>query len=545
MGDQSTYVNYLPPVLWEGDAPSQFSLTALLRVFEKLLSGIDDAEVVTHGSHEHDGVEEVIARLHRIFDPRYTPPQFLPWLASWVALEFPAIWDEYQKRKVTAEIAQIYRQRGTKEGLNRFLALYTVAESRPRIAVDDGSKLLFTNPQPGRFAPVSTLVAQGSSLQDDKTFHEGLVRPLCLAIAPDGSLIVGDEGKPVDRAAAIKPGVWQLPAPGRYQFSGIPAKPKRVGPAAWTLISPVAVVADNASPWSIYVLDNPLSATLCKLTSPGFAAATTVATKVSLGATWPVDMVLDTNGHLLILDRGVPVPSGMPATPKIIDVQIAPLAVTSHSLTQVIEPMSLIVMPNGNLMVGDAREQNVPTPADLVRIDRTNNANWIETRQLAALPAGANPLVAPTAIVAESNTSVFVLDLGLKAYHRSLDPPLAADSFRRQIAEQPAVFRVDLGSNPPAVTQACERGQFVSPTAMVSDGGALYIADRGEFSDPGIAGDLLRHWRAYPGEFGVSVYFSEQRPTTATERRQIVQSVREIVEREKPAHTHWLVVSAV
>ena len=43
MADKSSYLRFLPPVLWQAEpAAPAFSLGAALRIFEKLLSGIDD-----------------------------------------------------------------------------------------------------------------------------------------------------------------------------------------------------------------------------------------------------------------------------------------------------------------------------------------------------------------------------------------------------------------------------------------------------------------------------------------------------------------------
>src|SRR5690349_6786189 len=101
----SSYLRYLPPVLWEKEpASSTFSLEAMLCIFEKILTGLDDDVVVQHSNHGHDAVEEVIARLHRLFDPRSTPLAFLSWLASWVDLELSASWDESQQRKAISAI---------------------------------------------------------------------------------------------------------------------------------------------------------------------------------------------------------------------------------------------------------------------------------------------------------------------------------------------------------------------------------------------------------------------------------------------------------
>src|SRR5688572_25997146 len=94
--DKSSYLRFLPPVLWEREPPAPaFSLGGMLRIFEKILTGLDDAEVIAHDDHEHEPIERVISRLHRLFDHRYAPADSLPWLVSWVALELPELWDDY------------------------------------------------------------------------------------------------------------------------------------------------------------------------------------------------------------------------------------------------------------------------------------------------------------------------------------------------------------------------------------------------------------------------------------------------------------------
>jgi len=563
MSERSSYLNYLPPVLWEGDFPL---LGEMLRIFEKMLTGIDDGLVIQHADHEHEALEVVIANMYRLFDPWYTPPQFLDWLASLVGLAFPVIWDplqrmyvpfwdEYQRRKAISQIVQIYQKRGLKEGLNRYLDLYTIADKRPRIAIDDGSRVLFIKPQTGYFAHVSTLVGQGPYSHDNNVAVDGLITPRSIALAPDGSLLLCDSGTPTGWNPVVGKGVWRVFPTGQYALSGATGTPQRVGPPfslqTWNLASPVAVAVDSASPWNVYVLDNVLQQganALYQLPSPTFSVANALATKGTLATVWPIAMTFDLNGHLLILDRGVSAPSGAAAAPKIIDVQITPLVVTTHPLdaTRVTEPLSLAVLPNGNLLIGDGRQQNAAVPADIVRVDRSNSANWVQTPLLATVQAGQNPLVAPIGVLRKDDTHLYVLDLGLKPYLPQLDPNLASEPFRRNIAESAVLYSIDLGPNPPVVTRASETGQLVYPTGMVQDqAGMIYISDRGEYSDPQLSGEILRVWRAAPYQFGVAVHFSEQRPTTTQDRRQIFQNISEIVSQEKPAHTDWAMVYAV
>ena len=68
MADKSSYLQYLPPVLWEHDPPApEFSLGAVLRIFEKVLTGIAD-DVPAHPPQTPQN-----ARLDRKIDPLKTP----------------------------------------------------------------------------------------------------------------------------------------------------------------------------------------------------------------------------------------------------------------------------------------------------------------------------------------------------------------------------------------------------------------------------------------------------------------------------------------
>ena len=78
----STYLDYLPGI-YQQDAEKGAFVGRYLKIFEKLLSGIDD-ESLSHVSIK--GMEQVVARLHEFFDPESAPRDFLDWLAGWMAL---------------------------------------------------------------------------------------------------------------------------------------------------------------------------------------------------------------------------------------------------------------------------------------------------------------------------------------------------------------------------------------------------------------------------------------------------------------------------
>lgn len=123
----SLLLNYLPAMYVERDfgeearAHEDF-LGSFLLAFEEILLGR------SHGKEpeetvSHHGLEEIIARIHTLFDPQYTPDEFLPWLAGWAALSFPPGLANSRKRRLIAQIIPLYEIRGTKKYLQRLLAL--------------------------------------------------------------------------------------------------------------------------------------------------------------------------------------------------------------------------------------------------------------------------------------------------------------------------------------------------------------------------------------------------------------------------------------
>jgi hypothetical protein len=53
-----------------------------------------------------------------------TDAEFLPWLATWVALFLDEEWDEAKRRRLISEAVELYRWRGTVLGLKRYLEIY-------------------------------------------------------------------------------------------------------------------------------------------------------------------------------------------------------------------------------------------------------------------------------------------------------------------------------------------------------------------------------------------------------------------------------------
>lgn len=118
--DKECFLQYLPSVLWqEGATPPGF-LERFLRIFQE----------------EFDTLEKKVDDIPNMFDPWKTPAEFLPWLASWVALELDKGWTEQQSRALLRSIVSLYKKRGTTEGLQEYLKIYvgsnvTVEDLKP------------------------------------------------------------------------------------------------------------------------------------------------------------------------------------------------------------------------------------------------------------------------------------------------------------------------------------------------------------------------------------------------------------------------------
>ena len=131
----SSYLEYLP-AMFQSDA----TLGRFLLAFEQILSGLPPEALADDTNNPYAsqlGLEQYLDRIHTYFNPgnptakekpnpeEIAPAEFLPWLASWVALSLRDDWDEDTKRRFISQIVPLYRWRGTKKGLKTLLQLYT------------------------------------------------------------------------------------------------------------------------------------------------------------------------------------------------------------------------------------------------------------------------------------------------------------------------------------------------------------------------------------------------------------------------------------
>jgi len=98
------YLKYLPAIYQSDDFMGRF-----LMLFESFWGPI----------------ERQIDSIPFYFDPDTAPPDFLPWLASWLDLAFDERWPEEKRRRLLRCVASLYRKRGTKAGLQEHLEIFS------------------------------------------------------------------------------------------------------------------------------------------------------------------------------------------------------------------------------------------------------------------------------------------------------------------------------------------------------------------------------------------------------------------------------------
>lgn len=118
----SSYLAYLPAVLRQGPFLGRFLLA-----FEAVLSGLP-ADAYPEGAgidadRALQGLEQILDGIDRFLDPLRTDPEFLPWLAQWVAVSLRDDWSEATRRDFLANIVPLYRERGTRAGIEKVLRL--------------------------------------------------------------------------------------------------------------------------------------------------------------------------------------------------------------------------------------------------------------------------------------------------------------------------------------------------------------------------------------------------------------------------------------
>lgn len=111
----------------------------------------DDELVASLTRSFDDVIAPIISTLDNLdtyLDPALTPEDFLDWLAGWVGLLPDENWPIDRRRALVAVAADLYRSRGTAEGLAMHVRMLTAGEVEVR---DSGGSVWSTTP--GTSAP--------------------------------------------------------------------------------------------------------------------------------------------------------------------------------------------------------------------------------------------------------------------------------------------------------------------------------------------------------------------------------------------------------
>jgi phage tail-like protein len=111
---------------------------------QRFLSGLDDVL---------SPVVAVIDNLEEYFDPELAPIDFVQYLATWVGVELDETWSDAAQRELVARAVELFRIRGTVDGLRQHVAIYTGVEPE----IDESGGCVFSevpnSPLPGSSEP--------------------------------------------------------------------------------------------------------------------------------------------------------------------------------------------------------------------------------------------------------------------------------------------------------------------------------------------------------------------------------------------------------
>lgn len=105
---RTSYLRYLPAVYQE-DKQSRDFLERYLSLFEAFFSDM----------------EEKVGEISRYFDVETVSGPFLKWLATWLAISVDDSWSEEQLKQLLRRSPELYKKRGTKQGIMEMVEIYT------------------------------------------------------------------------------------------------------------------------------------------------------------------------------------------------------------------------------------------------------------------------------------------------------------------------------------------------------------------------------------------------------------------------------------
>ncbi len=181
---QDTVVSQLPArgMLVDADTPlelhvSKQSWVRFLPQIYQVASGGDGDLLLNYlwiFQQIHESVSTRVDSIHTLFRPLETEPEFLPWLASWIALHLEDDWSEEVKRRWLRHAPALYNIRGTRRALEELLEIYT--GHRPTIYENEWPEGAFR-------VEVSSIIGESSTILPPMNLNNCFV--VELAMSPD------------------------------------------------------------------------------------------------------------------------------------------------------------------------------------------------------------------------------------------------------------------------------------------------------------------------------------------------------------------------
>ncbi len=126
---RSTSLEFLPPVYRENPDAEDFT-ERFLSLFDATIADLDRA----------------IERYPALLDPTGVPDEVLPWLGSFLDVAFDPLWEPARRRQILQAIPQLYRRRGTLDGLiTAFKLVFDVEPAIQELAAERNWGILGRN----------------------------------------------------------------------------------------------------------------------------------------------------------------------------------------------------------------------------------------------------------------------------------------------------------------------------------------------------------------------------------------------------------------
>ena len=107
--NRTSWLRYLPSVFQQPAADGSRFLEGYLWIVQSVQAAL----------------ERKLDHVTEYFEPYEAPAEFLPWLASWLALALDSGWDDRKRRRVLRDASRLYRVRGSRRALVEWIKLFT------------------------------------------------------------------------------------------------------------------------------------------------------------------------------------------------------------------------------------------------------------------------------------------------------------------------------------------------------------------------------------------------------------------------------------